>query len=89
MKFKYFGYDPECGFELFENAEQAKKYAEDAIAGYRDYACDGWSEEVDQVCWGELIQHTVMCNYRPIDPSNPREKEFSLVCDYQLKDIDK
>lgn len=89
MKFKYFGYDPECGFETFETAEQAKQYADDAIACYRGEACDGWSEEVDRVCWGELRQHSVMCNYRPIDPKNPAEKEFSFVCDYQLKDIDK
>jgi hypothetical protein len=83
MKFKFFGYDPECGFELFETEEQAKQYAEDAIAEYRGESCDGWSEEVDQVCWGKLSQHTVMCNKKP--SSNP---EFSYYCDYKLKDVE-
>lgn len=83
MKFKFFGYDPGCGFELFETEEQAKQYAEDAIAEYRGESCDGWSEEVDQVCWGKLSQYTVMCDKQP--SSNP---EFSYYCDYQLKDVE-
>lgn len=87
MKFKYFGYDPECGFELFETEEQAKQYAEDAIAEYRGEACDGWNEQVDQVCWGVLSQYTVMCDKRPIDPDSRHEAQFSYMCDYQLKDV--
>ena len=83
--FKYFGYDPNSGFELFETEEQAKNYAEEAISYYRGDACDGWSEEVDQVCWGELKQETVQVGLRPRNEEDGHNLE--MTCDYVLTDI--
>lgn len=50
----YFSYDPDCGFEQHDTAEEARKAAETALDHYRDQAADGWSEEVESICWGEI-----------------------------------
>lgn len=81
-KLKFFGYDPDNGFELFETAEQAINYANDAIDYYRGESCDGWDEQVEQVCWGELKQETVMIDKKP-DESG----KFKFTCDFKLEDI--
>jgi len=54
---KFFSYDPDDGFELHATADEAKERAQGAIDLYREEASDGWPEEVDGVCWGEVCQH--------------------------------
>jgi len=57
---KYFCYDPADGFETYATAEEARKRAEIAIHEYRCEAHDGWHEEVDDVCWGVISEHTII-----------------------------
>ncbi len=59
MKYKFFGYCPDGGFETFETKKEAIEYAQESIDHFRDEACEGWSEEVSGVCWGEIKQETV------------------------------
>ncbi|HHS9180964.1 hypothetical protein [Escherichia coli] len=48
----YFSYGSEFSFECHKTAEEAIAAAEAAIDDYRGDACDGWSEEVESICWG-------------------------------------
>ena len=71
---KFFSYDPDDGFEVHETEEEAKMCAQKTIDRYRDDATDGWSEEVEYVCWGELRQQAVeipindhSCDYKLVD----------------------
>lgn len=82
-QFKWFGYCPETGFEVFDTEEKAKNYAKDAIDYFASYASEGWSDEVNHVCWGKLSQETVMANKRPCETG-----EFEYMCDYELKDVE-
>ncbi|MGJ7468007.1 bZIP transcription factor [Kosakonia cowanii] len=52
----YFSYGSEHHFECHKTAEEAVEAAEAAIDDYRGDACDGWSEEVDSICWGIIMQ---------------------------------
>lgn len=76
---RYFSYDPDFGFELHETASAAQASAQNAIDLYREQACDGWPEEVDRVCWGEICQHT-----KEIDTSADTGQES---CDFVLAAI--
>jgi hypothetical protein len=52
---RFFSYDPNgSGLTVHETAEAAKQEATEAFDGERDQAIDGWSDEVTQICWGEL-----------------------------------
>lgn len=82
---RFFMYDPESGFETYETAEQAKSAAEDAIDWYRGEAVDGWSDEVEQVCWGEIKQDSQQVGLRPREEGDKSGCE--MICDYQLSDI--
>lgn len=92
MNYKYFGYCPDAGFELFLTEKEAKQYAQDAVDWFRDEALEGWSEEVTNVCWGELKQETVITDRKTIKEA---EEELGLslpayvsgYVDYGLKDI--
>lgn len=55
---EFFAYDPECGFETFKTEAEAKKYAQDSIDSYREEASEGWSELVNNVCWGVVLGTT-------------------------------
>lgn len=55
---EFFAYDPECGFETFKTEAEAKKYAQDSIDSYREEASEGWSELVNNVCWGIVLGTT-------------------------------
>ena len=78
MKYKYFGYDPDSGFETFTTAKEAKEYAQDAIDWYRDHADEGWDEAVNSVCWGEIKQQTVMTDEKTIKEA---EEDLGLILD--------
>ena len=80
-KVKYFSYDPNGdGFTIHNNADEAQKAAENALAEEEKNCVDqGWSDEVTQICWGEIIQHVTESNRRPSD-----NKQFSEYVDYNL-----
>lgn len=56
MTDQYFAYDQDTGFETFPSAELAKAAADEMISQWREVAGDGWGEEVEAVCWGEIKQ---------------------------------
>ncbi len=60
---KYFCYDPECGFETFNNEAEAKACAEEYLNAAREEAGDGWAESVDQICYGKIIGSVVQTKY--------------------------
>ena len=88
---KFFSYCPDEGFETHNTAEEAKKAADDSIDSFRDNAEDGWSEEVDQVCWGEVKEQSTMGDKRSKDDA-AKEGIFvnsacDFVCDYALQPV--
>ncbi len=80
---KYFAFDPECGFELFDTAEEAQSYAQQVIDQYRDEAAEGWPESVEGICWGEVKQATFENTFNAGIEEYP-DLEYT---DYELKDI--
>ncbi len=77
---KFFSYDPEDGFKLHATEDEAKERAQNAIDLYRDDAAEGWAEEVEDVCWGNVRQNVLEIN---IEPPNNHDEEF---CYYYLVD---
>ena len=58
---KFFAYDNNHGFERFRTAEEARLWASSSIAQEKKTAFDQgeWSDDVDQLCWGEIKQVAV------------------------------
>lgn len=52
---KYFSYNGDGVFTSHHTPERAKAAAQRAIEEYRVVAFDGWQEEVEGVCWGEIV----------------------------------
>ena len=77
---KFFSYDPDDGFELHATADEAKERAQGAIDLYREEASDGWPEEVDGVCWGEVRQQAT-----ERDTTAETGQDFE-TCEYDLAD---
>ena len=81
---KYFVYSSDNGFSLFATAAEAKAMAEELIAEYREDAYDdGWSEDVESVCWGVVSQHAVSVSFG----LHPDPASGSYSCDYALKSV--
>lgn len=96
----FFTYDPGgmC-FEPHDTLEEAKASAEDLLSSYRDYAEDGWSEEVTHIIYGEvrggvvetermswsdhLVRHD---GVTPEEAAEDEPHEFSTYVDYALKE---
>ena len=79
---KYFVYSADNGFEVFATAAQAEQVAEDIINQYREDAYeDGWDDDVESVCWGEVSKFSAMA---PRSPLKLDERGVS-GCDYALK----
>lgn len=58
---QFFSYDPNNGFEFHDTAEQAKLAADNAFDWAQEEAgCDGWPENVDDICWGEVKQRVTL-----------------------------
>jgi len=54
---KFFSYSPNgSGLGFHSTAEEARAAAESELDQERDLAGEGWSEEVGQICWGEVRQ---------------------------------
>lgn len=82
----FFSYCPENGFETHETAALAKEAAEANLEPFADEAVDGWSEQVDQICWGEIKGTCQVISRRPIDPESGRESQFTEIIDYGIVD---
>lgn len=77
----FFSYGNDSGYEEHATADDAIKAADYDIDYYRGDACDGWSDETDQVVWGVVIQRANMVGLRTETDDSGREKE---ICDYAL-----
>ncbi|PIJ49068.1 hypothetical protein BV501_14460 [Erwinia sp. OAMSP11] len=80
----YFAYDTDGGFTNHNTAERAQKEAQDAIEYFRETACDGWSDEVDSVCWGVILQQAKQTDIRPRTDEDKCESHIEEICDYVL-----
>jgi len=80
----YFSYGSEHNFEWHKTAEEAAEAAEAAIDDYRGDACDGWSEEVDSVCWGVIMQSSTKVGERPRNEDDRCDPAINTICDYAL-----
>jgi hypothetical protein len=94
---RYFAYDPNDGFETFDTIEARDKWVEHAIELHLD---DGWSEDVEQVCVGEITGRAVQCDVQPKpkreDVNSDEEYEdaladwggdpmFDSICNYKIR----
>ncbi|MGT5755967.1 hypothetical protein ACRWWF_13505 [Escherichia coli] len=80
----YFSYGSEHNFEWHKTAEEAIESAEAAIDDYRGDACDGWSEEVDSICWGIIMQSSTKVGERPRNEDDCCDPVIDTICDYAL-----
>lgn len=80
----YFSYGSEHNFEWHKTAEEAVEAAEASIDDYRGNACDGWSEEVDSICWGIIMQSSTKVGERPRNEDDRCDPSIDTVCDYAL-----
>lgn len=80
----YFSYGSEHNFEWHKTAEEAIESAEAAIDDYRGDACDGWSEEVDSICWGIIMQSSTNVGERPRNEDDCCDPAIDTICDYAL-----
>lgn len=80
----FFAYGGDCGYEEFKTAEEAREFADEEIAGYREQACDGWSDEVGGVVWGIVMQRATMTGLRPVEEGDNCAEGFTEWCDYTL-----
>ncbi|EFH4982675.1 hypothetical protein F9416_01455 [Escherichia coli] len=80
----YFSYGSEHNFEWHKTAEEAIESAEAAIDDYRGGACDGWSEEVDSICWGIIMQSSTKVGERPRNEDDCCDPAIDTICDYEL-----
>ncbi|HAH2033359.1 TPA: ead/Ea22-like family protein [Escherichia coli] len=81
----YFSYGSEFSFECHKTAEEAIAAAEAAIDDYRGDACDGWSEEVESICWGVIIQQETKVGERKKRKCDRVSPWIERVCDYELR----
>lgn len=80
----YFAHDTDGGFTNHDTAERAQKEALDAIEYFRESAGDGWSDEVDSVCWGVILQQAQQTDVRPRTEEDKCESHIEEICDYVL-----
>lgn len=89
---KYFSYDPEGdGFTLHNTAEEAKQAAENDLACHREWSCEGWSDSVSDVCWGEIKQMAKKVREMTKEEAEHVgiyvSNDFDYICDYELGDV--
>lgn len=54
----FFAYSPDGGFDTYPDAASARKAALDDIDQYRDAADDEWPCQVEEVCWGKILENS-------------------------------
>jgi len=83
---RFFSYDPNDRIRFHDTAEEAKAEAESALDAYRDEAPEGWDENTDEVCWGEVKEQVQETMRRPYDPERDHDidGDCTEVIDYAL-----
>jgi type II secretory pathway pseudopilin PulG len=56
---QWFSYSEDDGFRRHASAEEAKAAAQAALDGAVDASGDGWPEDTDSICWGEVREAAV------------------------------
>ncbi|WP_341801998.1 hypothetical protein [Klebsiella michiganensis] len=80
----YFAYSPEYGFDYFKDKQSAIDTAQAEIDAYREDADDGWSEDVQRVSWGVVIQQAQGFDAQGLHTSD--SQHTYQTCDYRLVD---
>nr|WP_313897844.1 hypothetical protein [Klebsiella oxytoca] len=80
----YFAYSPEYGFDYFKDKQSAIDTAQAEIDAYREDADDGWSEDVQRVSWGVVIQQAQGFDAQGLHTSD--SQHIYQTCDYRLVD---
>lgn len=80
----YFAYSPEYGFDYFKDKQSAIDTAQEEIDAYRDDADDGWSEDVQRVSWGIVIQQAQGFDAQGLHTSD--SQHTYQTCNYRLVD---
>lgn len=77
---KFFSYDPDVGMEFYATAEEARLRAMENLELHRDEAADdGWSEEIGELCWGEIKQAAIETERKSDDSG-----KFDYLCEWKL-----
>ncbi|HFZ1674459.1 TPA: hypothetical protein ACIJXV_002194 [Klebsiella pneumoniae] len=80
----YFAYSPEYGFDYFKDKQSAINTAQSEIDAYREDADDGWSEDVQRVSWGIVIQQAQGFDAQGLHTSD--SQHTYQTCNYRLVD---
>lgn len=80
----YFAYSPEYGFDYFKDKQSAIGTAQAEIDAYREDADDGWSEDVQRVSWGIVIQQAQGFDAQGLHTSD--SQHTYQTCNYRLVD---
>ncbi|WP_369461957.1 hypothetical protein [Citrobacter braakii] len=80
----FFAYSPEYGFDYFKDQQSAVDTAQEEIDAYREDADDGWSEDVQRVSWGVVIQQAQGFDAQNLHTSD--SQHTYQTCDYRLVD---
>ena len=80
----YFAYSPEYGFDYFKDKQSAIGTAQAEIDAYREDADDGWSEDVQRVSWGIVIQQAQGFDAHGLHTSD--SQHTYQTCNYRLVD---
>lgn len=79
---KWFHMEPD-GFDFHDSAEEAKAKAEESLQYFADEAAsDGWSDEVERICWGEVKEVVTEVSRKKA----PKGSKFDVIIDYKLRD---
>ncbi|HGV9335547.1 TPA: hypothetical protein ACNOIO_005538 [Raoultella planticola] len=78
----YFAYSPEYGFDYFKDKQSAIDTAQAEIDAYREDVDDGWSEDVQRVSWGVVIQQAQGFDAQELHTSD--SQHTYQTCDYRL-----
>ncbi|EMD4022574.1 TPA: hypothetical protein ACQ7WR_002116 [Escherichia coli] len=80
----YFAYSPDYGFDYFKDKQSAIDTAQDEIDAYREDAEDGWSEDVQRVSWGVVVQQAQGVDAHGLHTSD--SQHTYQTCNYRLVD---
>jgi hypothetical protein len=81
IKEKWFVFDPDNGNQLFDTEKEALEAYLKVIDAFRDEACDGWSDEVEDVVWGKVCQTTELREIPPPWNADPDDWEGEAFAD--------
>lgn len=80
---RFFSYTPgNIGIDLHDTLDAAWATAEHALDDCRDDAPDGWSDEVEGICYGVVLGRVVKVLERPALTSEP--SDWDSVADFAL-----